>query len=66
MEVFRPGASKIPGHLRLVFPVNEVALEADLVWGAPERAGRWLCGIAVRPSHEHAWREFVDSLQHGG
>jgi CheY-like chemotaxis protein len=62
VEVFRPGAAHVPPHLRLVFPVSEVALEADLVWGAPERAGRWLCGVAVRPTHEHAWRAFVDSL----
>ena len=62
VEVFRPGAVRIPPHLRLVFPVNEVALEADLVWGAPERAGRWLCGVAVRRTHEDTWRGFVDSL----
>jgi hypothetical protein len=42
--------------------VNEVALDADLVWGVPERAGRWLCGIAVRPAHADAWHAFVDSL----
>jgi CheY-like chemotaxis protein len=62
VEVFRPGASLVPPHLRLVFPVNEVALEADLVWGTPERAGRWLCGVAVRPSHEGTWRSLVDSI----
>jgi CheY-like chemotaxis protein len=62
VEVFRPGAANIPPQLRLVFPVNEVALEADLVWGTPERAGRWLCGVAVRPAAETAWRSFVDSL----
>jgi CheY-like chemotaxis protein len=62
VEVFRPGAARLPPQLRLVFPVNEVALEADLVWGTPERAGRWLCGVAVRLTHEHAWRDFVDSL----
>jgi CheY-like chemotaxis protein len=62
VEVFRPGATHVPPQLRLVFPVSEVALEADLVWGTPERAGRWLCGVAVRLTHEHAWRGFVDSL----
>ena len=62
VEVFRPGALRIPPQLRLVFPVNEGALEADLVWGTPERAGRWLCGVAVRRTHEDAWRGFVDSL----
>lgn len=62
VEVFRPGATHVPPQLRLVFPVNEVALEADLVWGTPERAGRWLCGVSVRLTHEHAWRDFVDSL----
>jgi CheY-like chemotaxis protein len=62
VEVFRPGAVRIPPQLRLVFPVNDVALEADLVWGTPERAGRWLCGVAVRRTHEDAWRGFVDSL----
>ena len=62
VEVFRPGASQVPPQLRLVFPVNEVALEAELVWGTPERAGRWLCGVTMRPPHEGAWRKFVDSL----
>ena len=62
VEVFRPGAARIPPQLRLVFPVSEVALETDLVWGTPERAGRWLCGVAVRRTNEHAWRGFVDSL----
>ncbi|HZI78386.1 MAG TPA: response regulator [Vicinamibacterales bacterium] len=62
VEVFRPGAAHVPPQLRLTFPVNEVALEADLVWGTPERAGRWLCGVAVRPTHEQVWRDFVDSL----
>jgi hypothetical protein len=62
VEVFRPGAERIAPQLRVVFPVNEVSLEADLVWGTPERAGRWLCGLAVRASHEHAWQLFVDSL----
>jgi CheY-like chemotaxis protein len=62
VEVFRPGATHVPPQLRLVFPVSEVALEADLVWGTPERAGRWLCGVAVRRTHEHAWRGFVDSM----
>jgi CheY-like chemotaxis protein len=62
VEVFRPGAEAIAPQLRLVFPVNEVALDADLVWGVPERAGRWLCGIAVRPAHADAWHAFVDSL----
>ncbi|MFI5077008.1 MAG: response regulator [Vicinamibacteria bacterium] len=62
VEVFRPGATHVPPQLRLEFPVSEVALEADLVWGTPERAGRWLCGVAVRLTHEHAWRGFVDSL----
>jgi hypothetical protein len=62
VEVFRPGADRIPSQLRLLFPVSEVALDADLVWGSPERAGRWVCGVAVRPGHEQAWRGFVDSL----
>jgi CheY-like chemotaxis protein len=62
VEVFRPGADRIAPQLRVVFPVNEVALEADLVWGVPERAGRWLCGIAVRPPHADMWHAFVDSL----
>jgi CheY-like chemotaxis protein len=62
VEVFRPGAQRIPPQLRLVFPVNDVVLEADLVWGTPERAGRWLCGVSVRRTHEQAWRGFVDSL----
>ena len=62
VELFRPGAPGIAPQLRVVFPVNEVVLEADLVWGTPERAGRWLCGIAVRPGHEDAWRTFVESL----
>jgi len=62
VEVFRPGATHLEPQLRVVFPVNEVRLEADLVWGTPERAGRWLCGIAVRPAHEDAWRGLVDSL----
>jgi len=62
VEVFRPGATHVPPQLRLVFPVSEVALEADLVWGTPERAGRWLCGVAVRRTHEHTWRGFVDSM----
>jgi len=63
VEMFRPGATEIPPpRLRLVFPVNEVELEADLVWGTPERAGRWLCGIAVRASHEASWRSLVDSI----
>lgn len=62
VEVFRPGAGSVPPQLRLTFPVNEVVLDADLVWGTPERAGRWLCGVAVRATHEHAWRTFVDSL----
>ena len=56
VEVFRPGATRLPPQVRIVFPVNEVALEADLVWGTPERAGRWLCGVAVRGSHEAPWR----------
>ena len=62
VELFRPGATRLAPQLRVLFPVNDVALEADLVWGTPERAGRWLCGIAVRPAHEDAWRGFVDSL----
>ena len=62
VEVFRPGADRIAPHLRVVFPVSEIALEADVVWGVPERAGRWLCGIAVHPTHADAWRAFVDSL----
>ena len=65
VEMFRPGVTEIPPQLRLVFPVNEVALEADLVWGTPERAGRWLCGIAVRGSHEAPWRSLVDSIGAG-
>jgi len=62
VELFRPGAVRLSPQLRIVFPVNEVALEADLVWGTPERAGRWLCGVTVRPAHDQAWRAFVDSL----
>jgi CheY-like chemotaxis protein len=62
VEVFRPGATEVPAQLRLVFPVNEVELEVDLVWGIPERAGRWLCGIAVRGSYEAPWRSLVDSI----
>jgi len=62
MEVLRPGATRLPPQLRIVFPVNEVALDADLVWGTPERAGRWLCGVAVRGSHEAPWRSLVDSI----
>ena len=62
VELFRPGAAHIPPQLHMVFPVSEVALEADLVWGTPERAGRWLCGVVVRPTHADRWRVFVDSL----
>ena len=62
VEVFRPGATRMPPQVRLVFPVNEVALEADLVWGTPERAGRWLCGVAVRGSQDASWRSLVDSI----
>jgi len=62
VEVFRPGATSVPPLLRIVFPVNEVALEADLVWTTPESAGRWLCGVAVHASHEASWRSLVDSI----
>jgi len=62
MEVFRPGATRISPQLRLVFPVNQVTLEADLVWGTPEHAGRWLCGVAVSGAQEGPWRSLVDSI----
>jgi CheY-like chemotaxis protein len=62
LEVFRPGATTVPPRVRLVFPVNEVAIEADLVWGTPERAGRWLCGVAVRAAEDAPWRTLVDSI----
>jgi CheY-like chemotaxis protein len=63
VEVFRPGASRVPEQMRVVFPVNDVALDAHLVWGVPESAGRWLCGIAVREPLESPWRAFVDSIE---
>ena len=62
VEVFRPGATRLPPQVRIVFPVNEVAVEADLAWSTPERAGRWLCGVAVGGSHEAPWRSLVDSI----
>jgi CheY-like chemotaxis protein len=62
VEIFRPGATAIPPHLRLVFPVNDVALEGDLVWSAPERAGRWLCGVMLRQDRNGAWRRLVETL----
>ena len=42
-----PG-SGLPTSLRLVFPVHDVELDADLVWSAPEQAGRWRAGAAIR------------------
>jgi CheY-like chemotaxis protein len=62
VELFRPGAASVPRQLHIVFPVNEVALDVELVWGTPERAGRWRCGVVVHPAHEQAWRGLVDSL----
>jgi len=63
VEVSRPGAPRMSSSpLRLVFPLNEVALEADLVWGTPARGGRWLCGVAVSGLQEGPWRSLVDSI----
>jgi CheY-like chemotaxis protein len=62
VEVLRPGVTRMPAQVRLVFPIHELGLEADLVWGAPERAGRWLCGVAVRAAEEASWRSLVDSI----
>ena len=65
VEVFRPGATRLPPRLRVVFPVNDVALEADVVWGSPEHAGRWLCGVAVRTPQDAPWRSLVDAMGEG-
>ena len=62
VEVLRPGATHMPPQVRLVFPIDEIRLEADLVWGTPDRAGRWLCGVSVRGPEEAAWRSLVDSI----
>ena len=63
VEVFRSRDTTIPPRLRLVFPVNEVALEGDLVWGTPDRGGRWLCGVAMRGDQAEVWRQLVDAIE---
>ena len=47
-EMYWPPGRRLPTSLRLVFPVHDVELDADLVWSAPEQAGRWRAGAAIR------------------
>jgi len=62
VELYRPGAIQLPSHLRVVFPVNDVALDAQLVWGHPASAGRWLCGTLVAGGTLVGWRRLVDAV----
>jgi DNA-binding response OmpR family regulator len=62
VELYRPGAIQLPSHLRVVFPVNDVALDAQLVWGHPANAGRWLCGTLVAGGTIEGWRRLVDAV----
>ena len=46
-EMYRPHGHGVPVTLRLVFPVHDVVLGADLVWSAPEPVGRWRAGASI-------------------
>ena len=46
-EMYRPQGYGVPASLRLVFPVHDVALDAELVWAVPEPAGRWRAGASI-------------------
>lgn len=46
-EMYRPQGQRVPASLRVVFPVHDVALDADLVWSVPEAAGRWRAGASI-------------------
>jgi CheY-like chemotaxis protein len=46
-ELYRPQGHGVPGSLRLVFPVHDVELDADLVWAHAEPAGRWRAGAMI-------------------
>ena len=62
MELYRPAAAQLPSRLRLVFPVNDVALDAQVVWSQPATAGRWLCGALVESGDLESWRRLVDAV----
>jgi CheY-like chemotaxis protein len=46
-EMYRPHGYSVPASLRLVFPVHDVELGADLVWSMPEPVGRWRAGASI-------------------
>jgi DNA-binding response OmpR family regulator len=62
VELYRPAAAQPPLHLRLIFPVNDLALDAQLVWSHPAAAGRWLCGALVEGGNLESWRRLVDAV----
>lgn len=62
VEVYRPGGGQVPPTVRLAFPVNDLSFEAHMVWGNPDRAGRWLCGAEVIDGAIDEWRRLVDTV----
>jgi DNA-binding response OmpR family regulator len=54
-------ADAVPDALHLVFPLNRLAVDVDVVWRASERAGRLICGGTIDPVRNPDWRTFVDA-----
>jgi CheY-like chemotaxis protein len=46
-EIYRPAGHAMPSALTLFFPVHDLQIDAELVWAAPGRAGRWQCGAVI-------------------
>jgi CheY-like chemotaxis protein len=57
-EIYRPQGHGVPEALRLVFPVHDVELDADLVWSHPEPAGRWRAGAMITRA-SGAWNHLL-------
>jgi CheY-like chemotaxis protein len=57
-EIYRPYGYGVPESLRLVFPVHDVEVAADLVWSVPEAAGRWRAGAAIARASE-GWADLL-------
>lgn len=61
-EIYRPQGHGVPESLRLVFPIHDVELDADLVWSVPEPAGRWRAGATITRASE-GWAELLQTLR---
>jgi hypothetical protein len=65
LQIERTSGAWLPLAFEIAFLTTDVTVPVNVVWKRRVAEGCWMCGAAVWPDHQDAWRALVGDLDVG-